>query len=176
MDVLKLIRSWPEKIPDGRSYVVDQIPKVVIENHDYRRLDQLNDDVLLLEWDIAVDKPDLEAFAACARSHASDVLVAPYLLYTPSPIWAHRTWPGNAMTPEGAKPVSLGAATCNLFGLGMAYLPRQLISSFCRSGWSNHFGDVEFSMWHYHNVSTDVPIMWTVRPIHLNYPGVVIDE
>jgi hypothetical protein len=159
------------RIPTGRSYVVDQIERLVIENHDYRSLLDVEDDVCLLEWDIAVSKGDLEIFADIARTRSDSVLVAPYLLYTPDPVWAHRTWPGGTLTPEGAEPVRTGALTCNLFGLGMVYLPRAAIRGFRLSGWANHFGDVEFSMWHYHNVDTEVPITWAVQPVHLNYPG-----
>lgn len=172
MDVLKLVRSWPARIPEGRSYVVDQIERIVIDNHDYRPLDGLDSNVLLLEWDIAVGKEDIELFARQANATPGDVLVAPYLLYTPEPVWAHRSWPGEGLTPEGAAPVYTGASFCNLFGLGMVYLPRTLIQGFCESGWANHFGDVEFSMWHYHNVKKEVPIAWAVQPVHLNHPGV----
>lgn len=151
--------------------MVDQLDRVVIDNHDYRALEGLDDDVLLLEWDIAVGKEDLESFARQAKATPAGVLVAPYLLYTPEPVWAHRSWPGG-LTPEGASPVYTGAAFCNLFGLGMAYLPRALIQGFCSSGWANHFGDVEFSTWHYHNVKKEVPIAWAIQPVHLNHPGV----
>lgn len=173
MDFLKLLRSWPLRIPEGRSYVVDQIERLVIENHDYYGLGAFDSDILLLEWDIAVNKDDLEGFADLARCEPNRVLVAPYMLYTPKPVWAHRTWSGGYLTPEGAVPVRTGALTCNLFGLGMVYLPRDAIRGFCTSGWANHFGDVEFSMWHYHNVETEVPITWAVRPVHLNYSGVI---
>ncbi|MFC3454009.1 hypothetical protein [Amycolatopsis speibonae] len=170
MGVLKLVRSWPARIPAGRSYVVDQVERIVIKNHDYHALRGLGD-VLLLEWDIAVSKEDLERFAAVAAEGSSDVLVAPYTLYVPDPVWAHRSWPGG-ITPEGAAPVETGAAFCNLFGLGMTYLPGELVEGFCESGWASHFGDVEFSLWHYHNVKKQVPIAWDVRPVHLNHPGV----
>jgi hypothetical protein len=157
----------------------------VIDNHHYGTLlDEVADDVLLLEWDIAVGKEELLAFADRARQSPDRVLVAPYRIYAdryklPSgDIWAHRHWdgkPGYTIIPEGAMPISTGDQTCNLFGLGMVYLPRELVQEF-RSpkwgsdfGWSNHFGDNEFSMWHYLNVTHDVPVMWEVRPVHLNY-------
>ena len=152
--------------------MVDQIPQLVIENHDYRSLLDIDEDVVLLEWDIAVSREDLESFVGMAQMKPSGVLVAPYRLYTPEPVWAHRTWPGDSLTPQGAVPVWTGKPACNLFGLGMAYLPRDIVRKFCKSGWANHFGDVEFSMWHYHNVAAEVPITWAVRPVHLNYPGV----
>lgn len=152
--------------------MVDQIDRIVIDNHDYRALADLDADVVLLEWDIAASKHDIEVFAGLARQSPGSVLVAPYLLYTPEPMWAHRSWEGEGPGATGAGPVDVGAQHCNLFGLGMCYLPKDLITGFIESGWSNHFGDVEFSMWHYHNVSKEVPIAWAIQPVHLNHPGV----
>lgn len=180
---MRLIRSWPRRIPEDRNYVCDDIEKLVIDQHHYGSLIDITDDVLLLEWDIAVAKEELLAFAERARETPDRVLVAPYTIYAdrynlPADIWAHRTWnglPGYSIVPEGATPVETGAPVCNLFGLGMIYLPHELVRGF-RSpkygnefGWANHFGDNEFSMWHYLNVEKDVPIMWEVRPVHLNY-------
>jgi hypothetical protein len=174
---MRLLRSWPARIPEGRNYVTDSIDRLVISNHDYRPLGGIDDDVLLLEWDIAVDLEQLQAFAERARERTGRVLVAPYripadLYHLPAPCWAHRRWDGTGqgtVVPEGARPVETGDATCNLFGLGMCYLPRALVRRFLADGYATHFGDKEFSMWHYQRVTRDVPIMWAVRPVHLNY-------
>lgn len=173
---MRLLRSWPRRIPTGRNYVVDQVEKLVIDNCDYRALGEIDDDVLLLEWDIAVSKEHLAAFADRARSDQGRVLVAPYRIYyehmLPEPVWAHRLWDGQPegmSNPAGAVSVSTGAPFCNLFGLGMSYLPRDLVRGFIDSGFANHFGDVEFSIWHYRNVEREVPIAWDVWPVHLNY-------
>jgi hypothetical protein len=173
---VKFLRSWPSTIPSNRSYVVDDIPKLVIENHSYRALGGVDEDVVLLEWDIAVSKEDLLTFAGHARSNPHRVIVAPYRIYyehlLSAPIWAHRSWNGDGVgtiSPNGAKPVATGTPNCNLFGLGMVYLPRPLVRQFIDERYSNHFGDVEFSMWHYQRATKDVPIMWDVRPVHLNY-------
>ncbi len=66
--------------------MVDPLERVVIDNHDYKALAELDSDVLLLEWDIAVGKEDVEAFARRAKATPGDVLVAPYLLYVPEPV------------------------------------------------------------------------------------------
>lgn len=173
---MRPIRSWPRHIPNGRSYVVDSIERLVIENSHYADLLAVDDDVLLLEWDIAVSKEDLHAFRDAALDDPSRVIVAPYRIYyehmLPAPIWAHRRWDGSgaAMSnPTGATPVDTLDPTCNLFGLGLAWLPRDLVRAFMAARFSAHFGDVEFSMWHHANVATDVPIFWDARPVHLNY-------
>lgn len=170
-----MIRSWPFRVPPGRAHVDDSIERLVIDNHDYRPLDLVDDDVLLLEWDIAVERDELKTFAWLARENPSAVLVAPYRLYypeLPAPVWAHRLWDGNppgAHHPEGARHIQTADPFCNLFGLGMIYLPRDIIRSFFSSHYSAHVGDVEISMWHYRNVSRRVSVAWNVRPIHLNY-------
>jgi hypothetical protein len=174
---MRLIRSWPRHVPDGRSYVVDGADRWVMDNCDYRPLfETVDDDVLLLEWDIAVSKEDVTHFAALAAKDPGRVLVAPYRIYyerlLPEPVWAHRRWggePRGMAHPAGATPVTTGAATCNLFGLGMVYLPRDLMRACADARWSNSIGDVQFSMWHHAHVERDVPICWDVHPVHLNY-------
>lgn len=174
---MRLIRSWPGHIPDGRAHVVDDIERLVINNHDYKPLAAIDDDVLLLEWDIAVGQEDLRHFAEHAAQARSRVLVAPYRIYAdaynlPGDIWAHRRWDGNGLgtiSPTGAVPVATDDPSCNLFGLGMCYLPREVHRHFAAIAWASHFGDTAFSMWHYQHVAREVPICWDVRPVHLNY-------
>lgn len=175
---MKLLRSWPSVIPPNRPYVVDGMTRAVMANHDYSSvLRHVDDDVLLLEWDIAVDHEDLVGFARRAAKTPGDVLVAPYRIYYPHlpqiPIWAHRRWDGRPegmSNPAGAVPVTDDAEQCNLFGLGLVYLPRDLIRGFLAIPYARHMGDVEFSIWHYRHVRRDVPIDWATRPVHLNQP------
>lgn len=174
---MRLIRSWPAVIPDGRAHVVDDVERLVIDNHDYTSLATVDDDVLLLEWDMAVSKEDLLRFARMARTrYTGRVVVAPYRVYyeemMQTPVWAHRTWNGEPVgmaNPVGARPVVEYAPVCNLFGLGMVYLPAGLVRRFVHDRYAARCGDVEFSMWHYRNVAPEVPILWTIRPVHLHY-------
>lgn len=174
---MRLLRSWPRVIPSSRNYVVDGIERLTIDNHHYGPLADIDDDVLLLEWDMAVGQEDLRQFAHHAQRTPERVLVAPYRIYAdtynlPADIWAHRSWDGDGagtVIPRGAIPVRDGAPTCNLFGLGMVWLPREVVRGFLAGRYASHFGDKEFSMWHYQHVARDVPIAWEVRPVHLNY-------
>jgi hypothetical protein len=174
---MRLLRSWPARIPEGRNYVVDSIERLIIDNHHYGPLATIDDDILLLEWDVAVGQEDLRHFADHARQDPNRVLVAPYRIYAdtyglPADIWAHRHWDGTGsgtVIPTGATPISTGDPICNLFGLGMVWLPRDLHHRFAAVAWASHFGDKEFSMWHYERVAKDVPVCWDVRPVHLNY-------
>ena len=182
---MKLLRSWPTHIPEGRSYVVDAIPRLLMSQLDYRPpLEAMEpDDVLLIEWDIAVGKHELLVFAERARDSPEQILVAPYRIYRGEKysdlgqdMWAHRHWDGTADPPGstfprfgGWQPVMTGEPTANLFGFGLIYLPRELISAFMASNFSNLFGDAQFGMWHYTNVAKEVPIAWECPAVHLNY-------
>lgn len=181
---MRLLRSWPRAVPPGRAHVVDSVERLVIDNHHYGPLAAIDDDVLLLEWDMAVGQEDLRQFADHAHREPGRVLVAPYRIYAdvynlPADIWAHRTWNGTGagtVIPHGALPVRDGAPTCNLFGLGMVWLPREVVRGFVAATYASHFGDKEFSMWHYQHVTRDVPIAWEVRPVHLNYLIPALEE
>lgn len=179
---MRLLRSWPARIPEGRAHVVDDVERLIIDNHHYGPLLDVDDDVLLLEWDIAVGQEDLRRFASLAALQPDRVQVAPYRIYAdaynlPGDIWAHRSWDGDGIgtvRPNGAMPVDTGAPFCQLFGLGMVYLPQALIRRYLAGRWSTHFGDVEFSMWHYQHVTHDVPIVWNIHPVHLNYRSLTV--
>lgn len=171
---MRIIRSWPATIPAGRAYVHDEHERLVIDDHDYHSLDSIDDDILLLEWDIAVGREDLAEFAARAAAAPGRVLVAPYQLYfyasqrERAPVWAHRRYEG---TPETGtlRHVTPADESCHLWGLGMTYLPRHVVRAFLDAYPDVHFSDTSLSGWHYRNVEQDVPVTWDIRPVHLHY-------
>lgn len=141
-------------------------------DHDYCVLDTVDDDVILLEWDMAVGQEELTGFIDRVRANRDAVLVAPYRLYEAhsgrpaKPQWAHRRYVHNAMFTEFISP---GDEYCHLFGLGMAYLPRALVRKFLDE-WSGHFNDVTFSAWHHRTAAEpNVHIDWSARPTHVHY-------
>jgi len=171
---------------------VDSLERLVISNYDYgRALALLDDDVVILEWDVAVEDQALTEFCARAEKARNRVRVAPYLLYPVSsnrthPVWAHRL-----MIPGGAQPVlahkhstelsrdefvELASglrwvsgpeeAACTHFGLGMAYLPRSLVAGFLTD--NTRLTDQTFSHWHWDTLHRLVPIDWDIRPVHLH--------
>jgi len=187
---MKLVRSWPAVVPENRPHIVDGMDRVLIDKYDYRPLADLNDDVLLIEWDIAVGREEILHFAEHAEREPDRVLTAPYKLYRdsnyrdhwPDPdnpwVWMLNHWVGEGSRPNGAQGETIpgtqtlmpqvGDPTCNGFGFGLVYLPRDLIRAFVATG-PEHFGDVSFSVWHHNNVRPDVPICWHVRPVHLHF-------
>jgi hypothetical protein len=189
---MKLVRSWPAEIPEGRAYVVDDIPKFVMgrdgeRQFDYRGLVDLNDDVVLIEWDIAIGGAELALFMKRAKKEPDRVRVAPYFLYRGGRP-ADRRGPGVAQIPfychrirdPGTRSWVRGPEDkhCNLFGFGLVYLPAVLLKAFvAQMDPASHFGDTEFSKWHMRNAPKDhrnVPIDWDCHAVHLHYnlPGV----
>lgn len=180
---VKLVRSWPGNIPEGRAYVVDDIPKFVMggdgdRQFDYRRLVDLDDDIVLIEWDIAVGGQDLAKFMQRAKAEPDQVRVAPYLLYRGGrntragrpqiPFWVHRI-----RTQRVRAWASPEDTHCQMFGFGLVYLPAALLRAFVAQMQPNtHFGDSEFSRWHMRNAPQhlrDVPIDWDISVVHLHY-------
>lgn len=171
---MKFVRSWPESVPVGRCYVTDTLERFVMKDYCYRGLGDYDDDVLLIEWDMAVHREELESFIDQARSNPGEVLVAPYKIYTPTaraenlrkPLWVCRRYTDETTTQ--ARHVDEGEPTCHLWGLGLTYLPRAVIRSFLDS-WPGHFSDASISGWHYRNIAEETRIAWDVRPVHLHY-------
>lgn len=176
---MKLVRSWPAEIPEGRSYVVDDIDRFVMgrdgdRQFDYRHLVEYDDDIVLIEWDIAVGGEQLERFMARAKAEPNRVRVAPYLLYRGGrdgrpqvPFYCHRIRdPGTRSWVRGPQDLE-----CHMFGFGLIYLPADLIRRFvAQMQPGSHFGDTEFSRWHMRNVKPNgVPIDWDCHAVHLHY-------
>lgn len=165
---MRIVRSWPAQVPEHRSYVVDDLPRLVLEDYDLSPLYDVDDDVVLIEWDLAVGEEDLVRFVARVGNDPDRVTVAPYRLYLTTesqaplrkPVWAHRR-------PDGSH-VDEGDPMCAFFGFGLIYFPREIVQAF-RSDWQGHFSDGSFSGWHRNNVTEEVPIAWDVRPVHLHY-------
>lgn len=164
-----VVRAWPspEHAPADRPRVVDGWPRVIVNDHDYSGLAALREDVISLDWDIAVSREDLAAFARRAEADPGRVRVAPFPLYNAGdPVWsAERYNPGE----QSVRRVSEGDASCHLFGFGMVYLPHALVAAYLAACPAPMY-DMNFSGWHYRAVRREVPVDWAVRPVHLHYP------
>jgi len=176
---VKLIRSWPLHPPPGRARVEDDTTRLLNEGYEYRGLRDFDDDILHLDWDMAVSKEDLVSFAGKAKQRSDEVRVAPYLIYPdtrpglPKPTWSCRKY--TADDRSQLRYISDGEETCHLFGFGMVYLPRDLIIGFTDTypaGGRVLMDDNAFSTWHHAEVKAETALDWDVKPIHLNYlPG-----
>jgi hypothetical protein len=175
---MKLIRSWPDPLPAGRNYVIDDAPRMLNSNYSYAGLVGVGDDLIQLDWDTAVSREDLTVFAALAREHPDRVLVAPVPVYGDSRRGLNRTvWNLRRYTSGEThlRYVDTGEPTCHLFGFGMVYLPRELVAGFVQHHADDlaagrvRFDDSSFAGWHHRHVQTETRIAWQVRPIHLHY-------
>jgi len=167
------VRSWPTDPPAGRAHVVDDLPRLNIFRHDLAtdpRLYTLQQDILLLEWDVALEPLERRRFEQLVAEAPDQVQVAPYRLYPTStglsePVWAHRAG------RHGERWISFGEPTCDHFGFGLVYLPWALVLRYLEAGPINSqtswFNDSNFSLWHYAQVGRPVPVHWEVRPVHL---------
>lgn len=175
---MKLLRSWPAVVPPGRARVEDGIERLVMDDYDYAVLAQVDDDVLLLEWDIAVGAEELAAFAARAAAAPDRMLAAPYRLYpgcsihTPGegPKWAAWRYRNGDQRGGGRIEVQPGEPVAHITGLGMTYLPRELIRRYLAErdhSWG--FSDIAFCGWHYRRVRPDIALDWSARPVHVHY-------
>jgi hypothetical protein len=177
-----LVRSWPAHPPPGRCRVEDDAVRLVNDNYEYRGLVDFGDDILQLDWDVAVSKEDLVSFAARARCAPSRPLAAPYLIYPDTrpglvgPTWSCRRYIDD--TESSMRYISRNEPTTHLFGFGMVYLPRDLIAAFVEA-WPVETGrtmdDNMFSAWHHANVEPETRLDWNVHPVHLNYSPARLD-
>jgi hypothetical protein len=147
--------------------------RLVMDGYDYHVLEQVDDDVLLLEWDIAIGEHELVRFAERARQTPGRVLVAPYPLYRSTislrdlgrSVYPFRLYGDYSMrwcTPDDP--------ACHTFGFGVIYLPRILVKQYLADNWPALFNDMTFSQWHYLNAEhREVPIAWDCPAVHLNY-------
>lgn len=179
---MKIVRSFPPQakvLQRTSSFVEDQFPRCYVMNYDHAPLEEFKDDIVLLEWDIAVARDDLETFCWTASHTPGRVMVAPYRLYPrslpelpPEGVYAHRqvtnsvTWLTRYATTADS--------VCDLFGFGMVYLPHELIRAYLEAAekgktLDHRMTDANFSLWHYQQKLGPVPINWAVKPVHLNY-------
>ena len=158
-----MVRAWPRVLPD-RPHVVDRCERVLTDGCEYSGVVGLGD-VVVLDWDIAVDPDELRRFAACC---ADRVRVAPYRKYDADGwVWAHRRVEGDRW-----RRIRDGEPVCDRFGFGLVYLPGVLVDAFAASG-VVPFDDAQFSEWH-HTRFGGAAIDWGCRPVHLNHERVML--
>lgn len=144
---------------------------------DYRHLVDLNDDIVLLEWDMAICYDRLEEFMRRCAAEPDQMRAAPYLLYESSahpsfvsPHWAQFVVDTNS---RRLRPVARGEPICNRTGFGLTYLPGAMIAQFAavlKRHPRHKFTDMTFSYWHDRQRHFGpIPIEWDCEVVHLHY-------
>lgn len=162
---MRTIRSFPEIIPAGRAYVQDDTERFLMSGYDYAGLKRFTEDIILLEWDIAVSSADLERFTAHAELFHDWPMVAPYDIGQP-PHCAHWRDPGGN---RALRPIARREPDCDLFGFGMVYLPAWVIRD-CPARYQNSsvMGDGTLPRWLREQPGWEpVPVDWSIRVVHL---------
>lgn len=183
---MRWLRSYPSfwAVQSTRPciYMDTHAERILIDDYDYTPLGEIDDDILLIEWDIAASKEMLADFQGYAGLQPDLVHVAAHRLYhiAPNPVWAHRWYDGET-GQEGW--VRDSRPFADLFAFGMIYLPKRLIQQFLAapapergrpphvkagSYSDSRFTDQTFSMWHYkqHLVAM---LHWDIQPVHLHF-------
>ncbi|MFJ9387711.1 hypothetical protein ACIRON_02750 [Nocardioides sp. NPDC101246] len=178
---MRLIRSWPEHVPEGRAHVVDSIPRFIMRDYDYRGVEEMlrpgDDGLVILEWDMACHPDELRLFLEMCRDEPDRVRVAPYRIWSRTELddflpQEQQVWCLRRYTDEGKSAMRFctpGDTHAHLFGLGLTYIPRDVLLEHA-ANFPGHFSDGSFSAWHYEYVERETPITWDVRPVHLHYP------
>jgi hypothetical protein len=172
---MRIIRSFPVTVPDGRAYVVDDAERMYNANFSYRGLVAVDDDVIHLDWDQAVGRADLVTFAGRCKAYPDQARVVPVLVDLAArpglavPVWNCRVYVGDRL-----RYVERGDPTADLFGFGMVYLPRKALAEFedeFRTELDDgtvRFDDTGWSGW-YTRTHGPVPIDWDIHCVHLHY-------
>lgn len=194
---MRTLRAYPYDLAtvakgNERRYIIDPtIEHFYHDNYDYTGLGAYDDDILLIEWDMAASRQDMERMETIARENPHEACVAPYLLDEPErenrPVWAHRrVWETDEEEGviAGERWIDFKEPFAEYIGFGLVYLPRDLIRRFLDADpatrgtpynvemgkyHDTRFIDGTFSAWHFRNVEQFIYVAWQVLPIHLHW-------
>jgi hypothetical protein len=178
---MKLIRSWPQQPPtkNHHPYVVDNCNRVCIPTIDYSPLLDVGDDLIHLDWDVAVGKHEIQAFAKKCLAEPEDIRVAPVMMYGSRFYKDDGLSPGRwqdkymecVQMPVGKRPVQPGDPYCNYFSFSLIYFPYWTLKGFVdslRPG--EQFRDGNFNEWYGRTTNwRPVPLEWDAHVVHTNY-------
>jgi hypothetical protein len=170
---VRVVRAWPAEteLPD-RPHVIDGWPRIPVTRRDGCSdygpgLLAAADDLIVLDWDVAVDLDDLRRFASHVRGLSTPVVGPNRLFDDPAQtVWAFKRYlPGE----RSMRWCDESDGTCHLFGFGFVYLPRVLVVAWTAANPGEPLDDMTFSGWHYRKVAEEVAIDWSVRAAHVHY-------
>jgi hypothetical protein len=166
-----VVRAWPDRPPPGRPHIIDGWPRVTVDDYDYRGLLSLLQNVIVLDWDVAVDLDDLRRFAGHAAAQPGRPLFGPYKLWgEPVMRWCALRYTEPEKSAKSAmRWVEEGEPSCHRFGFGFTYLPFELMAAFTEAHPGHIMSDVDFASWHYDKITPEVEIDWSVRGVHVHY-------
>jgi hypothetical protein len=174
---LRWFRSWPcagdwaERKIDQRPYVVDQLPKLIMSNYDYRTVGEFQtwpDDTpgfCMLEFDVALDPWQRHLFASIALMEPNEILVAPYRFHGSWSCWVGND--GSGPTEDSIQVEYDTEQRCDSFGFGCIYFPQKALQAFLAANQGATFTDSTFGKW-YREHCGRARVCWGVTPQHLH--------
>lgn len=191
MNQIAIVRTWPQEHwvgIDDHAYVVDNATRVITKSEllpnggfytDYRALSEVGTDFITMDWDIAIGRDELRAFADKCRENPGKLRAGPYRSYP-----GRRTQVGVDPTQEttwhawhSIRPdveVQPGDPTCRYFGIGFLYVPFSVWTAFA-DDFTKKFPDPRWcsarnlASWYHANVAPTIDLDWNVNLVHLNY-------
>ena len=179
-NVSNFYRSWPSerdwidrdlgRIP----HIVDDLPKLIISDHNYKFVSDHNslqtldgwpnDNFAMLEWDIALDPIAQRTFWAQAMVEPNRILVAPYRFHDSWCQWIGND--GSGPTVDG-RAINVGETETDSIGLGCIYIPRVMITEFLAIMDKFGFTDATFGKWSRQKYGP-ARVTWDVHPQHIH--------
>lgn len=168
---LNWYRSWPTAVPEHRAYVKDSLPKLLMSECDYGKVEGglPSDDpgFCMLEWDIALSIDQRARFAELAEVNPDKILVAPYT----------KNYGGGGCLQihrrMGFISIEEGSPKTDFFAFGCIYMPQKLLQEWHEfrlrqlSHVSVAFNDTTFSQWHW-DFHGPADVTWDVHPQHIH--------
>ena len=187
MSDIEIVRSWPPEqwMLEDHPYVVDNARRVVINSKrkggtyftDYRPLYQVGQDMIHLDWDMAIGRDELRDFADRCRENPHKLRTMACRTYptrryqlgldeTKQTEW--HAW--HSLNPKVE--VEPGDPYCKWFSFAAIYLPWSIWKPFVES-----FGDKRdiwcsarsLASWYHINVEDKIALDWETNIVHVNY-------
>ena len=191
MNDIEIVRSWPPEqwMLDDHPYVVDNARRIVIGSqktgpntyyNDMRPLSQVGQDFIHLDWDMAVGRDELRAFADKCRQKPDKLRSAACRTYPtrryqlgddPDKRTRWHAW--HSLNPEIE--VNYGDPVCKWFSFAFIYVPFAIWTAFVtdfnkvhgtRPRWCS---GRSLASWYHKNVSEEIDLDWDTHVVHANY-------
>jgi len=177
---MRLIRTWPQDMTglDAKNRIIDDCERVYIPSIDRKPMVTLDDNVIHLDWDVAVSRDDLREFARRCAADPERVRVVPTLAHqtqrtrTGQPQTTPTHWMVWRQDYHGGPRIELkpGESPAHIFSFGLVYLPKWTIQGFIRDMPDTNLDDTQFANWHNRQTAYQgCPVDWDIPTVHLNY-------
>lgn len=171
---MRIIRSFPKTIPPNRAYIMDQYERFYNQDYGYNGFQEVVNEspLILLEWDVAIDQPNLRQFIRHIEEAPDWPHTAPYFKSEDDERhWMHfrlegRTqWGGDVF-----RPIHEGEPDCDQVGTGIMYFPQGILHDCPNSDAGSQVLNDGLISRYLRTLPQwkPVPIHWDVVPVHLH--------